>query len=208
MLTLTSHSLCPILHTWVMALAQGGNAPDREYRVVRLAYPDIERWPRFIPAGAELPYLQTDEGELLMGGLPILQFFEETKVTTQLLATEPFERARIRRRALLAFDVFQALRPVFVAKSEAEVARAATILADKLKACALQPWSSEPRLDRLAWAAVATLVDQPKIARLALWAELGPTKSELERLARQDWVIAARAPNYESEFRAFYAAFG
>jgi len=193
------------LHAWSIALTLAGKARDKDFLVKRLAYAEMEHWSQAIPAGASQPFLETATGEVLSGGLPILQFIEETEPRAGFLPEGPAERVRIRNRALLAVDLLNALRPVFVSKTPQQQESALTSLFEMLNAAEAQPWSAMLRMDRVVLAAAATVAaSQAKLMHDARWDRVPRMKALVLDLSTHEAVRATRAENYGEEFREFF----
>jgi glutathione S-transferase len=208
MITLTSHPLCPLLHAWSLALTLADNTEGTSFVVKRLPYADMPRWAEEIPTGASLPFVTT-AGMSLGGGLPVLQFLEETIPRSALLPTDPLERVAVRNRALLAVDVFNVLRPVFVAQTRNEEMRARDVLFATLMRCEGEAWSTIQRLDWVLLAAASTLIAvHPKLMDDPRFAQCPGMYARISLMSGHDAVVATRAPDYEAEFGRFFRAFG
>jgi hypothetical protein len=206
-LTLTSHTLCPFLHSWIIALSLAGLVPGKDFAVRRLTYPDRHRWKEAIPDGMSLPFLIAGR-DMLDGGLPVLQFFEETLSASRLLPEGPADRARIRKRAVLAADLLDVMRCVFVASSPEEERRATEKLFAGLSRCEAQEWSAEPRLDRVILAGGSTvLAGQPKLAGDPRWSACPAMRALTRALSEEEVARTTRAEDYDAAFAAFLVSF-
>jgi glutathione S-transferase len=204
-LDLTSHSLCPILHAWCLALTALGRTPEKDFRVHRLSYDAMKSWQ--IPAGASLPFLVV-EGEVLSGGLPVLQYFIDAAPNSELLPDAPAMRVHVRNRALLAFELFGAMRPFLVSKSSDEAQHTGEGLFACLARCEAQSWSKAYHLDRLVLTAAATiLTSQARIMEDVRWEKCVALRRLIIELSDDPRATSTRAANYEAEFGSFFRAF-
>jgi hypothetical protein len=191
-----------------MALSLAGQVAGKDFAVRRLAYPDRPRWREVLPPGTTLPFL-TAGAETLDGGLPVLQFFEETLAGSRLLPEGAAERVRVRNRAIVAADLLDAMRVVFVAASRAEEQKATDDLFSRLSRCEGQAWSPEPRLDWVLLAAGSTiLASRPKLRSDARWSACPTMRARTLALSDEEVVRTTRADDYDSAFAAFFLAFG
>jgi hypothetical protein len=205
---ITSHSLCPILHSWSIALTLAGKQQERDFTVRRLLYPDMARWSEFIPAGVELPFLTTGLDHVF-GSLPILQWIEETVDGSRLLPEQAVERIRTRNRALVALDLFGVMRGVLVSKTLDEQTVATSALFNMLKKCEALSWSAAPRLDWVLLAAATTiLTSQDKIMNDDRWSGLPRLRDQARNISEHPVVMSTKAQNYSVEFSAFFRATG
>ena len=208
-MTITSHPLCPFMHSWRMALAATGRVAGKDFEVGRLEYKDVANWGPLIPAGAEIPWMTTKEKEVLSSVLPVLQFLEETISGAKLLADDATERVRSRNRALLAVELLNAMRLVFVSKTPEDEHATTEALFGILARCEAQPWSSHERLDWVLLAAASTiLASRAKIMSDARWIAAPKMKALVLALSKEDVVASTRIGAYDDEFREFYKAFG
>jgi glutathione S-transferase len=192
---------------WSIALGRAGKQRDTDFSVLRLEYPQMASWP--IPPGASTPYLRTQNGTLLWGSLPVLQYFEETLPNAKLLPESREERIWVRNRALLAMELIMALRPILVAKSEDEYQSGIQNFFVAAKPAEAAPWSSELFLDRIVLSAFATVAaSQAHFMANAAWSNAPMLMAFTQRLPQTPLVHAARAARYDETFREFFQAFG
>jgi hypothetical protein len=207
-MTITSHPLCPFMHAWRIALAATGIAVGVGYEARRLDYEDMPRWGELIPPGADVPWLTKDK-ETLWGALPVLQWFEETIPGSKLLPDDATERVRVRNRALLAADLRNTMRTVFISKSSPEQLATTEALFGVLRRCEALPWSEKCRLDWVLLAAASTiLASREKIMSDPRWSGVPRMKALVLEASQDDGVVATRTAGYNDEFRAFYRAVG
>jgi hypothetical protein len=191
-----------------MSLSLTGQVAGKDFAVHRLVYPDRPRWREVIPPGTSLPFLVAG-AETLDGGLPVLQFLEETIPGSRLLPEGAVERVRVRNRAIVAADLLEVMRLVFVAKSPAEEHEATEDLFAHLSRCEAQAWSPEPRLDWVLLAAASTiLASQPKVTNDTRWSACPSMRARTLALSEEDLVRATRADGYDAAFAAFFRVFG
>ena len=206
---ITSHPLCPFMHAWRMALASTGRVAGKDFEVGRLEYKDVANWGPLIPAGAEIPWMTTKDKEVLSGTLPVLQFIEETFPGAKLFADEATERVRSRNRALLASELLNAMRLVFVSKTAEEERATTEALFGILGRCEAHPWSSRGRIDWVLLAAASTiLASRAKVMSDSRWSAAPKMKALVLALSKEDVVVSTRIGEYDDEFREFYKAFG
>jgi glutathione S-transferase len=204
---ITSHSLCPMMHSWRIALELSGIDPSN-ITVTQLAYAARSTWQQVIPTGAGLPFLRCRDTDVLYGALPVLQYFAET-VSSQLLPTNSVERVHVRNRALLAMDILSSTRPVLVAANQDHLQTSLITLFAVLQSAENQSWSALPAIDAVLLAAAATILcSQPRILADARWDSLQALRSRLNALSEHQVVLATRAQNYHAEFSAFFSTFG
>jgi glutathione S-transferase len=207
-ISLTSHSLCPTLHSWVTALLLSGKKPGQDFTVQYLRYEDMPNWNTMMPPGAAMPLLQTAKGEQLSGGLPVLQYIDES-LQAGLLPGTPAERVQIRNRALLAVELIQALRPILVSKTPEEESAGLVSWFAALAKVETQDWSKAMHLDSVMLAAAATVAhSQEKLMADRRWNEVPRMHKLFQELPQVPEVAAAKTGHYGREFSAFYKAFG
>jgi hypothetical protein len=204
---ITSHSLCPMMHAWRIALEMSGIKPANVV-VTQLAYSARSTWPQVIPAGTGLPFVRCRDADVLHGALPVLQYLAET-VNAKLLPPDAVERVHVRNRALVAMDILTATRPVLVATNNDALQKSLTCLFTVLEVADKTPWSTLPTIDGVLLAAAATILwSQPQILADARWGSIPKLREQLHLLSEHPDVLATRALNYQSEFSDFFAAFG
>jgi glutathione S-transferase len=207
-MVLTSHSLCPILHAWTMTLTLAGKVAGHDFSVQRLAYSDLPSWSKVIPTGASLPFL-IHQNDTLWGSLPVLQWIEETVPGSRLLPMDPVQRVRTRQRALVAIELLDAMKTVFVSKSKEQERQSLAAMFTLLERCEILPWGGLPSLDGVLLAAAATLLTcHDRLLQDARWSQTPNLKATILRLRAHDVVLATKAPEYDTAFGAFFVAFG
>jgi glutathione S-transferase len=183
---ITSHSLCPMMHAWRIALHNAGIAVH-DIQVTVLTYAQRADWAKSIPSGAGLPFMRVgghSGAVVLTGTLPVLQFIDETLQGAKLLPSDAAQRVHVRNRALVAIDVLNASRPVLTAQTHDTLQSALHALFAVLLNANTQQWSTLPTLDAVVLAAAATILCcQPVIFNDGRWSSLSalpPCKTSMD----------------------------